>query len=47
MRGIRYAAATRLITLRFPEYWITRWSLSSGAHSRDPLAGNDSLLLKW
>jgi hypothetical protein len=25
-----------------PEYWITRRSLSSGAHSRDPLAGDDS-----
>ena len=23
------------------EYWIARWSLSSGAHSRDPLASND------
>jgi hypothetical protein len=23
------------------EYWIARWSLSSGAHSRDPLARND------
>jgi hypothetical protein len=22
------------------EYWITRWRLSSGAHSRDPLAGD-------
>jgi hypothetical protein len=26
------------------EYWITRWSLSSGAHSRDPVAGDDE---KW
>jgi hypothetical protein len=24
------------------EYWITRRSLSSGAHSRDPLAGDDT-----
>jgi hypothetical protein len=24
------------------EYWIIRWSLSSGAHSRDPLADDDS-----
>jgi hypothetical protein len=24
------------------EYWIARRSLSSGAHSRDPLAGDDS-----
>jgi hypothetical protein len=23
------------------EYWFTRRSLSSGAHSRDPLAGDD------
>ncbi len=23
------------------EYWIARWSLSSGAHSRDPVAGDD------
>jgi len=23
------------------EYWVTRRSLSSGAHSRDPLAGDD------
>jgi hypothetical protein len=22
-------------------YWIVRWSLSSGAHSRDPLADDD------
>jgi hypothetical protein len=25
------------------EYWITRRSLSSGAHSRDPLAGDDTV----
>src|SRR5882757_3813136 len=25
------------------EYWIARRSLSSGAHSRDPVAGDDSL----
>jgi hypothetical protein len=24
-----------------PGYWITRWSLSSGGHSADPLAGDD------
>jgi hypothetical protein len=24
------------------EYWIARWSLSSGAHSRDPVAGDDN-----
>ncbi len=23
------------------EYWIARWSLSSGARSRDPVAGDD------
>jgi hypothetical protein len=23
------------------EYWIARWSLSSGAHSRDAVAGDD------
>jgi hypothetical protein len=23
------------------EYWIARWSLSSGGHSADPLAGDD------
>jgi hypothetical protein len=22
-------------------HWIVRWSLSSGAHSRDPLADDD------
>ena len=26
------------------EYWIARRSLSSGAHSRDPVAGDDSLI---
>jgi len=26
-----------------PGYWITRWSLSSGGHSADPLAGDDGL----
>jgi hypothetical protein len=25
----------------FAELWIASWSLSSGAHSRDPLARND------
>ena len=24
-------------------YWIPRWSLSSGGHSADPVAGNDGL----
>jgi hypothetical protein len=24
-----------------PGYWIARWSLSSGGHSADPLAGDD------
>jgi hypothetical protein len=23
------------------EYWIARWSLSSGGHSADPLVGDD------
>jgi hypothetical protein len=27
------------------DYWVTRRSLSSGAHSRDPLAGDDSV--RW
>jgi hypothetical protein len=25
------------------EYWIARWSLSSGGHSADPLADDDGL----
>jgi len=25
------------------EYWVARWSLSSGGHSADPLAGDDGL----
>jgi 3',5'-cyclic AMP phosphodiesterase CpdA len=40
MRGVRYAAASRFTTPAL-EYWIIRWSLSSGAHSRDPLADYD------
>jgi hypothetical protein len=40
-RAIQGAALSRF-NLRSLEYWITRRSLSSGAHSRDPLAGDDS-----
>jgi hypothetical protein len=40
--GIQYAAASRFY-LTSLEYWITRWSLSSGAHSRDPVAGDDEV----
>jgi hypothetical protein len=25
------------------EYWIARWSLSSGGHSADPLADDDGV----
>jgi len=25
------------------EYWIVRWSLSSGGHSADPLADDDGV----
>jgi hypothetical protein len=42
MRGIQYAAASRLNSLVSLEYWVARRSLSSGAHSRDPLPGDDS-----
>jgi hypothetical protein len=30
-----------VLSLASLEYWIARWSLSSGAHSRDPLADDD------
>jgi hypothetical protein len=39
-RGIQYAARFRSIT-DASEYWIVRRSLSSGAHSRDPVADDD------
>jgi hypothetical protein len=29
------------LTFDAREYWITRWSLSSGGHPADPLAGDD------
>jgi len=40
MRGIQYAAAYRF-DHDVSEYWIARRRLSSGAHSRDPLPGDD------
>jgi hypothetical protein len=40
MRGIQYAAAA-VVDGGIGVYWIIRWSLSSGAHSRDPLADDD------
>src|SRR6476660_1363582 len=36
----RGAQATKQSTLTFAERWIASRSLSSGAHSRDPLARN-------
>ena len=39
--GIQYAAPLR-INYNAAEYWIIRRSLSSGAHSRDPFADDDS-----
>jgi len=42
--GIQYAAASRFITTAL-KYWIIRWSLSSGAHSRDPLADDDIVVV--
>jgi hypothetical protein len=39
-RGIQYAAAFVGITAACG-YWVIRLSLSSGAHSRDPLADDD------
>jgi hypothetical protein len=38
-RGIQYAAAFRLESLMSLEYWITRWSLSSGGALRRPGGG--------
>ncbi|MEH2534715.1 hypothetical protein V1277_005990 [Bradyrhizobium sp. AZCC 1588] len=38
--GIQYAVAFRL-SCQSLEYWIARRSLSSGAHSRDPLVDDD------
>src|SRR5438034_11517273 len=40
--GIQYAAAA-VVDCDAGVYWIIRWSLSSGAHSRDPLADDDRL----
>jgi hypothetical protein len=40
VRVIQYAATYRPI-MDASEYWIARRSLSSGAHSRDPVAGDD------
>jgi len=40
--GIQYAAAFRIIANAL-EYWIVRWSLSSGGHSADPLADDDGV----
>jgi hypothetical protein len=38
--AIQHVAAFRFIS-DVAEYWIVRWSLSSGAHSRDPVADDD------
>jgi hypothetical protein len=40
MRSIQHAAAIRFIS-DVAGYWVVRWSLSSGAHSRDPVAHDD------
>jgi len=37
-RGIQYAAASRLVN-DVGDYWITRWSLSSGGALRQPDGG--------
>jgi hypothetical protein len=37
-RGIQYAAASQFIASAL-EYWITRWSLSSGGAPRRPGGG--------
>ena len=39
--GIQYAATSRKY-VGVAEYWIIRWSLSSGGHSADPLADDDA-----
>ena len=39
--GIQYAAPLQWIT-SVSEYWIIRRSLSSGGHSADPLADDDT-----
>ena len=39
--GIQYAAASRLNRYGLWNTVVTRRSLSSGAHSRDPVAGDD------
>jgi hypothetical protein len=41
--GIQYSVAV-VMTIGATEYWIIRRSLSSGAHSRDPLADDDGLV---
>src|SRR5450631_795018 len=38
---------TQCLNIDAPECWITRWSLSSGSRSRDPLAGDDGLYCGW
>jgi len=38
--AIQHVAAFRIIS-DVAEYWIVRWSRSSGAHSRDPVADDD------
>ena len=38
--GIQYAVMPRE-HIEVTEYWIIRWSLSSGGHSADPLADDD------
>jgi hypothetical protein len=35
------ASAAKQSIFLFAAAWIASWSLSSGAHSRDPLARND------
>jgi len=39
--GIQYAGNFRFITAG-AAYWIVRRSLSSGGHSADPVAGDDT-----
>src|SRR5580692_11399020 len=39
--SLRGAKATKQSRVMSSLHWIASWSLSSGAHSRDPLARND------
>jgi hypothetical protein len=45
LTSLRGAEATKqsIFDLAMPSHGLLRWSLSSGAHSRDPLARNDGV----